>query len=74
LTLADENGFDVLITADANIREQQNLSGRRIAIVILRAYNNRLATHIELLGALKYVLTDIRPGTITEVLHPQKNR
>ena len=32
---AEESGFDVLVTADKNIRYQQNLAGRRIALVIL---------------------------------------
>jgi hypothetical protein len=28
-------GFDVLLTADKNMRYQQNLTGRRIALVVL---------------------------------------
>src|ERR1051326_8746388 len=32
---AERAGFDVLITADKNMRYQQNLSGRRIALVVL---------------------------------------
>jgi len=35
LAEAERAGFDVLITADKNIRYQQNLSGRRIALVVL---------------------------------------
>src|SRR5260370_16694720 len=35
LAEAERAGFDVLLTADKNIRYQQNLSGRRIAIVVL---------------------------------------
>jgi hypothetical protein len=35
LEAAEAQGFDVLITTDKNIRHQQNLSGRRIAIVVL---------------------------------------
>lgn len=29
---AEEQGFDLLITADRNLRYQQNLTGRRLAI------------------------------------------
>lgn len=36
LTLA-EGKFDVFVTIDKNIRYQQNLSGRKIAILIIRA-------------------------------------
>jgi len=35
LTEAERSGFDVLPTADKNIRYQQNRSGRKIAIVML---------------------------------------
>ena len=34
LTVAEEAGFDLLLTADKNIRHQQNLEGRRIALVV----------------------------------------
>ncbi|MCX6585942.1 MAG: hypothetical protein NTX13_05100 [Acidobacteria bacterium] len=35
LAAAESEGFAVLVTADKNLRYQQNLSGRRIAVVIL---------------------------------------
>jgi len=35
LDCAESAGFDLLITADQNIRHQQNLSGRRIALLVL---------------------------------------
>ena len=35
LAEAERAGFDVFLTADKNIRYQQNLSGRRLAIVVL---------------------------------------
>lgn len=35
LKAAEAAGFDVLLTTDKNLRYQQNLSGRRIAIVVL---------------------------------------
>jgi hypothetical protein len=35
MTVAEEAGFDLLLTADKNIRYQQNLVGRRIALVVL---------------------------------------
>jgi len=33
---AEAEGFDVLLTTDKRIRYQQNLTGRKIAIVVLR--------------------------------------
>jgi hypothetical protein len=35
LSEAERAGFDVFLTTDKNIRYQQNLAGRRIAIVVL---------------------------------------
>jgi hypothetical protein len=35
LKAAEEAGFDLLLTTDKNMRYQQNLKGRKIAIVVL---------------------------------------
>ena len=35
LRSAERAGFDVVVTADKNMRYQQNLEGRRIALVVL---------------------------------------
>ncbi len=37
LKLAEDDGYEVFITTDQGIRYQQNLSGRRIGIVVLMA-------------------------------------
>jgi len=39
LKLAEANGFELLLTTDKRIRYQQNLTGRRIAIVVLGTPN-----------------------------------
>jgi predicted nuclease of predicted toxin-antitoxin system len=69
LSLAEENGFDVLLTADANIKNQQNISNRKIAILILRAFNNRLATHAEMIKDIHEALAKIQSGEVIEILH-----
>ncbi len=69
LTLAEKNGFDVMLTADANIKKQQNLSNRKIAILVLRAFNNRLATHAEMIEDINEALLNIQSGEIVEVFH-----
>jgi len=69
LALAEENGFDVLLTADTNIKSQQNLSNRRISILVLRAFNNRLVTHAEMVEDVHETLSKIQSGEIVEVLH-----
>jgi predicted nuclease of predicted toxin-antitoxin system len=35
LEVAEQSGFDVLVTSDQNIRYQQNLAGRKLALVVL---------------------------------------
>jgi len=35
LEIAEEGGYDVFVTTDANLKHQQNLSNRRLAIVVL---------------------------------------
>jgi hypothetical protein len=35
MAAAERDGFDVMLTADTNLRYQQNLAARRIAIVAL---------------------------------------
>ncbi len=37
LRLAEDAGFDLLISSDQNIAYQQNLAGRRIALIILNS-------------------------------------
>jgi predicted nuclease of predicted toxin-antitoxin system len=35
LEMAEQAGFDVLVTSDQNIRYQQNLAGRKLALLVL---------------------------------------
>jgi hypothetical protein len=35
LRVAEESGFDVMVTSDQNIPYQQNLTGRKFALVVL---------------------------------------
>ena len=34
LEVAEQSGFDVMVTSDQNIRYQQNLAGRKLALVV----------------------------------------
>ena len=62
-----ESVFDVFVTLDSNLRYQQNLSGRRIAIVILTARNNRLLDLSPLFPACATAIEKINRGDITWV-------
>ena len=71
LTLAEQNGFDVLLTADANLRKQQNLTNRDISVVVLRAFNNRLSTHAEMIDMVEAAISTIKRGELIEVFHDE---
>ena len=68
LAEAEQAGFDVMITADKNMRYQQNLSGRRIAIVVLsNAQWPILRQHVALVIA---AIDAMPPGGFSEVSIP----
>ena len=69
LTLLEKNNFDVMLTADSNIKAQQNMANRTISILVLRAFNNRLKTDLEMLEDVKENLSKIKKGEIIEILH-----
>jgi predicted nuclease of predicted toxin-antitoxin system len=61
---AAEREFDALVTMDQNLRYQQNLSGRRIRIVVLRAVSNRLSVLAPSAPALLLALREMSPGEL----------
>lgn len=63
LSAAEKQGFDVLLTADSNIKHQQNLMRRSISIVVIRASNNRLSTHAKMLPEISEALNDVGPAS-----------
>ncbi len=62
-----EGRWDVLLTSDRNIRHQQNMTGRTVSIIILRAKSNRLKDLLPLMPACSEALLSIHPGRIVEV-------
>ena len=67
LTLAEKNGYGVLLTADSKIKYQQNMTGRKVAIVVLRAPNNRLATHVQMMDDVVDAVSHVKVGEVVEV-------
>jgi hypothetical protein len=68
LDVAEAAGFEVLVTADKNIRYQQNLTGRKIAIVVIgNAQWPVLRRYVERVVAAVNVST---PGSYAEVEIP----
>ncbi len=67
LEAAEESGFDVLITADQNIPDQQNLRGRKIALLILCAPTNRLRDLVLLVPSALSAIDSIGAGEVMRI-------
>lgn len=65
---AEEEGFDLLLTTDKNLRYQQNLTERKIAIVVL-GNSNRPIVHRYIDRVIEAVDSAL-PGSYTEVHIP----
>lgn len=68
LDAAEAAGFDVFVTTDCNIRYQQNLTGRRIAVVVLGKGRWRLIR--SKLREIASAIATAAPGSFTEVEIP----
>ena len=68
LAIAEQKGYEVLITTDRNLRYQQNLANRQIAIVVLMTTSwPRIQQHLDLIQS---VVNGIKPGTYQEIAMP----
>lgn len=59
-----EGRFDVIVTIDKGFRFQQNMSGRKIAVVVLDAPSNRLPELLALTDQLCFAIAKARPGEV----------
>ncbi len=62
LRAAEEAGFDVLMTADQNLRYQQNLAARKMALLI--PPSNHRSVLRPLVPAILCTLATIQPGAL----------
>jgi hypothetical protein len=65
LDAAEAAGYELFLTTDRNIRYQQNLTGRRIAVVVLGKGRWRLIK--ARLSAIAAAVNAATPGSFTEV-------
>ncbi len=66
LTLA-EGRWNVLLTSDRNIKHQQNMTGRSVAILILCGKSNRMRDLLPLMPDCAQALASIQAGAVVEV-------
>jgi hypothetical protein len=68
LAVAEQEGFDLLLTTDKNIRYQQNLSARKIGIVVLGNSTWRIVRlHLDRIAS---VVNETALGSYAEVEIP----
>ena len=67
LDAAEDAGFDVLVTVDQSIPDEQELAGRNIALVILCGPTNRLRDLEPLVPSAASALRSIGPGEVVRV-------
>ena len=68
LSAAETDGFDVLLTTDQNLRYQQNLQGRKIAVIVLLSTSwPRIR---ERQDAIRNTVDSIAPGAYDEIRIP----
>ena len=68
LNAAEEAALDVPVTTDLNLRHQQNLTGRRIAVVVLSTPSWPRIQRV--IDRVVCAVDAARPGTYTEVPVP----
>ncbi len=68
LRVAEESGFEMLLTTDKNMRYQQSLAGRKIAVLILgRQQSEQIRPYVQLIVD---AVDAAPPGSFTEVEIP----
>jgi len=67
LDAAEAGGFDVLVTVDRGFRYEQNLAGRKIAVVIFRTKSIALKDLLPQAPEALVALQSIKPGQVVHV-------
>jgi hypothetical protein len=69
LSSTEHIGFEVFLTMDKGIAYEQNLTGRRIAIIILRSKLNRLIDLLDHASECLALISSIQPGQVMRAGH-----
>ena len=67
LQLMLQERFTIFLTADQNLRYQQNLQQAGVAVVVLIAPTNRISNLVPLMPDVRSVLSTIAPGEVIEI-------
>ena len=68
LSVAEVAGFELFVTTDQNLRHQQNLAGRRMAVLALSTTDwRRIQRHAQLVSD---AVENIEPGGYADLIIP----
>ena len=67
LLAAADPQIDVFLTVDKNLVHQQQLSGYRLSVIVLRARSNKIEDLSPLVNQIMAALDSIRPGQVVTV-------
>lgn len=67
LRAAEIAGYDVLLTVDQSLEYQQNLTGRKLAIISIRSRTNQLEDLLPLVDAVLGALKIINCGGVIRI-------
>jgi hypothetical protein len=67
LAAAETGNFQIFLTVDQGFEYQQNLTSRKIAIIIFHGKSNRLKDLLPLVPACLVRLASIRPGQVVTI-------
>lgn len=70
LTLAEQAGFDVLLTVDRGFPYQQNFQTRKLAVLIIEAPSNRLKDLLPYVPSCLEALRSLQAGQVVRVGTP----
>jgi len=59
--------FDVLLTVDRNFEYQQNFVGATVAVIVMHAPSNNVATLQALMPKVLEAIPNARPGEVTNI-------
>ena len=67
LLAAEMAGYDVLLTVDQGIPDQQHSASRKLSIMLIRSRTNQIEDMLPLADAILKALTTITPGQIVPI-------
>ena len=70
ISRAEDDGYEVIVTTDQNMRHQQNLAGRRVGIVVLMATAWPRIQHR--IDEIRASIAEVQGGQVREVPIPRQ--